>query len=131
MTPPSPEMTTMIASAKNDRLPRQRQAGRALPPFRLTVRDLAILQAVAQYRALTSPQIVALFFPTGPAARALGKINPRCQHRLQLLYHYGYLYRDEQPQKLSDGRLPFVYFLDAQGAQVLELEEGEWTPAER
>jgi hypothetical protein len=45
---------------------------------------------------------------------------------LQLLYYHGYLTRDEQPQKLSEGRKPFVYWLDKRGAQAVEeLLDGE------
>src|SRR5690349_4276988 len=100
---------TRLFSGKKSRLPRLRQEGVELPPVRVTVRDAAILAAVYQYRALTTPQIEYLFFTTEEPKRKREKISPRCQHRLQLLYHHGYLYRDEQPQKLSEGRLPYVY----------------------
>src|SRR5690348_8049906 len=74
--------------------------------FRLTARDAAICQAVAEYRALTSPQIEKLLFPSATPKSGL-KINPRCQSRLQHLFRLGYLTREEQPQKLSEGRLPY------------------------
>jgi len=32
--------------------------------------------------------------------------------RLKLLFHHGYLFRDEQPTKLTEGRRPLVYVLD-------------------
>lgn len=107
-------------------------------PFRFTVRDLALVRAVYEYRALTTVQIERLFFapaadrPPSDSSAAPVKINPRCQHRLKMLYHHGYLYRDEQPTKLSEGRRPLVYFLDAGGAKRLGEELGteiDWDPA--
>ena len=109
-----------------------------LPPFRLTARDVSLVRAVYEYRALTTVQVERLFFsppagrPTGDSPAAAVKINPRCQHRLKMLYHHGYLYRDEQPTKLSEGRRPLVYFLDAGGAARLGEEMGvaiDWDPA--
>jgi Replication-relaxation len=109
----------------------------ALPGLRLTPRDAAILMAVYRYRALTTPQIERLFFShdiTNKPRRRDDKPNTRCQYRLQLLYHHGYLTRDEQPQKLTEGRKPFVYWLDRKGAElVTELLDGEeldWNPRE-
>lgn len=91
----------------------------SLPPFHLTKRDVAILVALFEYRALTAPQIATLFFQSEH-----GEVNTRCKHRLQMLYHYGYLRRDEQPSKLSEGRKPLVYFLDREGAALLREKEG-------
>lgn len=96
-----------------------------LPGFRLTLRDIAIIKAIFEYRALTAPQIAALFF----SPDRTGEVNTRCKHRLRMLYHYGYLFRDEQPSKLSEGRKPFVYFLDSRGAEWLSQQLGkviEW-----
>jgi hypothetical protein len=45
--------------------------------------------------------------------------DTRCRKRLQRLYHHGYLWRDEQPTKLSQGRAPLVYRLDSKGAALL------------
>ena len=102
------------------RKPKRRRArvlgdATALPPLRLTPRDIAIINACYEYRALTTPQIQRLFF-TNSAARGQ---RVHCQYRLKLLYHHGYLYRDEQPTKLSEGRKPLVYFLDRKGAKLL------------
>lgn len=109
----------------------------ALPPFRMRSRDFEIVRAVAAMRCLTTLQIEALFFAPPRAKRRgtlpLGsnrKINTRCQRRLQQLFHRGYLYRDELPQRLSEGRRPLVYFLDHAGARLL-AEQGEdfdWQP---
>ncbi|MFL5627377.1 MAG: replication-relaxation family protein [Ktedonobacteraceae bacterium] len=99
----------------------------------MTARDAAILVAVYQYRALTSAQIEALFFSQGAEKKQPNKLNTRCQYRLQMLYHHGFLFRDEQPQKLTEGRKPLVYWLDEKGAQFLAEETGEevdWSSAE-
>jgi hypothetical protein len=104
------------------RLPITRRADTAnLPRFALTPRDVEIVRAVYEYRALTTPQIEALFFsPSADEPQSpRHKIDTRCQHRLSLLYHAGYLFRDEQPTKLSEGRRPLVYFLDERGAALL------------
>jgi len=95
------------------------QAG-ALPPFRLTRRDREIVRAVRDFRVLTTVQVEGLFFtPT-----LSGKVNPRCQQRLKLLFHHGFLTRDEQPQKLSEGRKPLVYALDQAGDALLAETDG-------
>jgi hypothetical protein len=86
-----------------------------LPPFKLTKRDMAIINACYEYRAITSQQLQRLFFRHGTDRGQL----TQCQLRLKLLYHHGYLYRDEQPTKMSDGRRPLVYFLDRKGAVML------------
>ncbi|MBM3315922.1 hypothetical protein FJY71_08845, partial [candidate division WOR-3 bacterium] len=85
-----------------------------------TLRDIEIIQAVQQYRALTTAQIEALFF----SPMRDGRPNPRCQMRLKHLFHRGYLARYEQPQRLSEGRKPLIYLLDRTGAQLLVSELG-------
>jgi hypothetical protein len=110
------------------------------PPHHLTLRDLAIIEAVYAYRALTTPQIETLLFPSDPATvqpqadqPESGKTN-RCRHRLKLLYHHGYLYRAELPVPLSQGRRPLVYFLDKRGRDALcdhyglQPEDIDWQP---
>ena len=144
--------------SKQNRLPRLRRARGAelaertqaqeahLPGMRLTTRDVAILLATYHYRIITSLQLQALFFSYGSASPSgapvssnnqrtdRSKINTRCQYRLQLLYHHGYLTRDEQPQKLTEGRRPFIYSLDEKGARLVEElldgEELDWNPRE-
>lgn len=107
---------------------------RRFPGLRLTPRDAAILMAVYRYRALTTKQVEKLFFSDGNAGGLSSKANTRCQYRLQLLYHHRYLAREEQAQKPSEGRKAFVYFLDKQGAQLVEElldgEELDWKPGE-
>jgi hypothetical protein len=106
-------------------LPITRRAEPAqLPAFQLTKRDRSMVQAVYEHRALTSAQIEQLFFSDGTPRTAEAKANTRCQRRLSLLFHAGYLFRDEQPTKLSEGRKPFVYFLDTAGAQLISDVRG-------
>lgn len=114
-----------------DRLPIMTRAKPGqLPPFRLTPRDLEIVKAVWQHRALTTAQVERLFFRPMVDSRP----NPRCQHRLKLLFHHGYLARYEQPQLLSEGRQPLIYQLDRKGADMLmaelslEPQELDWRP---
>ena len=104
-----------------------RVAADDLPPFRLSSRDRRAIRAVYEHRALTTDQIQRLLFPTRAGLT-------QCQHRLKLLFHHGYLFRDERPSKLSEGRKPLVYFLDTKGAAVLretfdfEGDELDWHP---
>jgi hypothetical protein len=87
---------------------------------------------VTRYRVLTTVQIARLVF----GCRG-GKLNTRCQLRLQLLFHHGFLWREEQSQRLSEGRKPFLYFLDKRGAQALathracDIEDIEWDTRDR
>lgn len=122
-------MTTLPSLEKRKRLPTLIRAPKeALPGFRLTPRDVEIMQAVHDYRALTAPQIEALFFLH---SNENAGVNARCKLRLRILYHHGYLFRDEQPTKLSEGRKPLVYFLDRMGALYLSQLEGRevnWKP---
>ena len=89
-----------------------------VPGFRVTNRDIEIVKAVYAYRALTTPQIERLLFPPDNRQDHPTKTS-RCQHRLKLLFHAQYLCREEQPQRLSDGRKPLLHFLDENGAQLL------------
>ncbi len=112
------------------RLPALRRVDAALlPGFRVTKRDAELVQLIANFRCLTSWQINRLLFP--PVRHDDTKINPRCQHRLKMLYQHGYLDRREQPQVRSQGSLPLVYFLARRGAELLEElsgQEVDWDP---
>jgi Replication-relaxation len=80
-------------------------------------------------RALTAPQIAALFFPS--SNNGGGGVNARCKHRLRMLWDLRYLFRGEQAQKKSEGRKPLVYFLDVLGAELLSQQVGvdiDWDP---
>lgn len=107
-----------------------------LPPFRLTQRDVAIIQAVYTHRVLTTPQINTLFFETSMGS-GTGTVGSRCRHRLKCLYRHGYLHRDHPPVKPAEGRRPFIYMLGKRAvpllAQVYGLlpEEIDWKPAHK
>jgi Replication-relaxation len=77
----------------------------------VTMRDIAIIEAVYRYRVMTSTQIEALLFPATTSAQA--------RLRLRLLFQNGYLYRDEQLQRPSEGKKPLLYFLDSRGVEEL------------
>lgn len=99
------------------RLPQLQRAGKeSLPGLRLTERDNAVLEKVSAYRALTTEHIEALCFT--PTTRS------KCKLRLKLLYHHGFLLRTEQPQSLTEGRKPFVYWLDKKGAELIAINRG-------
>ena len=100
-----------------------------LPAFRVTKRDVELVRLIADCRCLTSWQINRLLFP--PVRHDDTKINPRCQHRLKMLYQHGYIDRKEQPQVRSQGSLPLAYFLARRGAELLDQlsgEEVDWDP---
>lgn len=109
------------------RLPRlERVAESANVPLRMMPRDIEIIRAVYNYRVLTSEQLERLFFLQPGKERPS---NTRCSTRLQALFHHGFLARDEQPQKVTEGRKPLLYFLDRRGAEYLsQLDEVD--PAE-
>lgn len=90
------------------------------PPMRLTARDKAIVQAIYEYRVLSSVQIEALLFPSD---KLRGK-RTVCQRRLQLLYHHQFIIRIPQPVVIGEGRAPFVYALDERGAQLVASQLG-------
>ena len=88
----------------------------ALPPLRLTPRDIAIVNACYEYRGVDDAAGSAALFQQECRTWT---ISVHCQYRLKLLFQHGYLYRDEQPTKLSEGRRPLVYSLDRKGATLL------------
>lgn len=102
-----------------------RSAADALPPLHVTKRDLAVINACYEYRALTTPQIQRFFFTEGSERGRM----VQCRERLKRLYHHGYLHRDERPTRLSDGRRSLVYFLDKKGAALLADYAGVETSA--
>ena len=106
-------------------------------PFRLTQRDRDIVRSVYNYRALTSPQINTLHFPPQAGKTNRQKVSSRCHYRLRGLYEYGFLHREEQSSKPSEGRKPFVYFLDKGGLNLLAEMHGvfpddlDWHPKQK
>jgi len=120
----NPQPATKTPSTKKARLPQTRRvAAQDLPPLSLMKRDGEIVRAIAEYRALTTPQISRLLFAADEAQTE--GVSSRCFLRLKLLYHHGYVQRVEQPQILSEGRKPFMYFLDTKGAELLEDLDGD------
>lgn len=103
-----------------------------LPGFRLTTRDREIVQAVYACRALSTPQIEALFF--APPGELVAASSTRCHQRLKLLYHHGFLDRREQFASITEGRRPLVYFLAERGAELVAEQRGlaserlDWRP---
>jgi len=103
---------------KKKRLARtKRVESTKLPPHIFTRRDGEIVKAVYEYRVLTSVQLAALFLPSD---RNPSTLSSTFQNRLKLLFHDGYLDRREQPQLLSEGSKPLLYFLDTKGARLIE-----------
>lgn len=99
------------------RLPQLQRVGKEqLPSFRLTERDTGVIEKVKDFRALTTEHIEELCFT--PQTRS------KCKLRLKLLYHHGFLLRTEQPQSLTEGRKPFVYWLDKKGAELIAINRG-------
>src|SRR4051794_23302990 len=108
---------TNTASGEKQRLPRLKRVGKdTLPPFRLTERDNAIIEAVSECKALTTDHIATLFFTPSTLTK--------CDERLRKLFHHGFLLRMEQPQSLTEGRKPLVYWLDKKGAEQLAINRG-------
>src|SRR5688500_14488223 len=85
-----------------------------LKPLRLTERDLEIIQAVYEYRVLTTQHLQTLFFPSLPPAYA----------RLSALYHHGFLDRRFRGAYIDKMNTPIMYMLDKRGAELLQAERG-------
>ena len=96
---------------KAKRLPRsKRVAPDARPPMRLMERDIAILQAVNDCRALRGEHIQALFFGSRSTS----------QYRLSRLFQHEYLNRHFLPVvEGGPASSPIVYTLGKRGAQAL------------
>lgn len=131
---------TLYQDNRPSRLPVfSRASADQLPPLRLRARDLEILRATYEYRALT-PRLFELLFWTTPgladhppagAQLPPKKLNTRAHTRLQRLYHHGYLARFEQATTRRQPK-PFVYMLDQRGADLLSDDAGarvDWRPA--
>ena len=100
------------------------------PGMVLTQRDVSILEAVFQYRVMTSSQVEALLFPSATT-------HAQVRLRLKLLFQQGYIHRMEQLQRRSDGMKPFLYALDTRGAVELAalygctVQELDWRKRDR
>jgi hypothetical protein len=113
-----------IEQEQKARLPQlQRARPDELPGLQLTLRDIGIIMAICDYRALTTAQIEEIFFT--PTTRS------QCSLRLKLLFQHGYLQRTEQ--QLA-GKHPLIHWLDKRGQEVVAAQrkidpsEVDWTP---
>ena len=103
---------------------------RKRPRYQLTDRDVAVVDAVARHRFLSTDQIAALLFPTQG-----GIVSSQCRLRLRLLVSAGFLTRFEQPVVRGKGTKPALFGLAAAGPDLLvsELayapEDIDWHPS--
>jgi hypothetical protein len=100
-------MLTM-SSKKRQRAPRN-QRDKNPKPIRITQRDIAILQAIYDYRWLMTEQIYRLFFPS----------LHRAYERMEALYHNGYVGRVFPGENINQMNVAMLYVLDKRGAKVL------------
>ncbi len=84
------------------------------PPMRLMERDIDILQAVYEYRTLTTDQIQTLFFTSLSQA----------YDRLHMLYHNAYVNRILQGVHADKMSKPMLYVLDKRGIEILRRKRG-------
>jgi len=101
-------------------LPRKRRI-KSAPPFQMTDRDAAIVDAVHQYRMLEQRQVEQMFFAPTPSQYTN---TNRSRERLRLLYQHGYLERILRPIHPSEGSKGPVYRLGAKGAKFLAERAG-------
>lgn len=86
-----------------------RRAATRARTLRYTDRDLDVLDALADYRFLSIPQIQTLFFPT----------NGSTETRLRRLYEHDLVVRLYMPARPYDRRVHTIYGLSVQGAKLL------------
>ena len=101
-------------------LPEKRRAKHA-PPFQLTERDKAIVQAVHHYRMLERRQVEALFFTSASGQQTN---TSYARKRLRYLHLHSYLERILRPIDPSQGSRGPVYRLGPKGAQFLAGQSG-------
>ena len=101
-------------------LPEKRRTRQA-PPFQLTERDIAIIEAVHHCRMLERRQVEEHFF----ASTAGQHTNTSyARKRLRRLYLHGYLERILRPIDPSEGSRGPVYRLGPVGARLLAQQAG-------
>ncbi len=116
--------TTTLSPARNRPDPKR-------PRYQLTDRDVAIVDAIARHRFLSTDQIAALFFPTKG-----GIVSSQCRTRLRRLVSAGFLTRFERPVLRTEGTKSALFGLAAAGPDLLvsELayapEDIDWRPAD-
>jgi hypothetical protein len=101
-------------------LPEKRRTRRA-PPFQLTERDTAIIEAVHHYRMLERRQVEELFFLSTDGQHTN---TSYARKRLRRLYLQGYLERILRPIDPSAGSRGPVYRLGPTGARLLAQQVG-------
>ena len=82
--------------------------------MRLTPRDIAVIHAVHEHRALRRDQIQRLLFPSKNTANA----------RLQRLHAYRFLARRRLPVEYGQGSGQALYMLAGRGAQIVAEDLG-------
>ncbi len=97
------------ASAKQEKLQSR---------FVITKRDVAIIQAVYEYRVLSTYQVEALLFQPDHGQDHPTK-SSRCWARLKVLSDNGYLTRVERAPLTGGGSTPYLYQLGNRSAELL------------
>lgn len=103
--------------------------------FRLTLRDIQILEALHQKRYVATYQIMEMFWNESHGGEHGRK--KACERRMRMLFQAGLVRRIEQPTKRGNGTKPFIYALSNDGATALISELGidpteiEWQPKSR
>jgi len=115
--------TATIAQQTTTPLPRFRRSSQA-PRCLLQERDLALLEDLRRYRALTTSQLELLRgSDANPGLRFVSRLT--LTRRLKLLFHGKYVRRLARPS--ITGMQEPVYLLDSEGAKALSLKHGEVT----
>ena len=102
-----------MTQSSNPRLQRFQRA-KVPPNMSLRNRDKVVIQAVHEYRVLSTTHIQTLLFGSRQTA----------QDRLSKLYHNGYLERRAIPTLGGAASSPILYILDNRGAEILRSEFG-------
>lgn len=111
-------MTPRKPKTDQKRLPRKSRAKNP-PAMQLTDRDAELLRVVLEYRFLTI-ELFTWLFPQNPVTKensAWGITN-----RLRLLYHHGYLNRENLPVSKSVNQM--IYSMTEKGAMLLAELDG-------
>jgi hypothetical protein len=115
--------TAAIVQQTATPLPRFRRSSQA-PRCLLQDRDLALLEDLWRYRALTTSQLEQLrVSDPNPDLRFVSRLT--LTRRLKLLFHGKYVRRLARPS--ITGMQEPVYLLDSEGAKSLSLKHGEVT----
>jgi len=115
---------------QTDTAPKSLSHRRPGPTYRLTERDISVVDAVARHRFLSTDQIAALYFPA-----AGGIVSSQCRSRLRHLVEAGFLTRFERPVLRTEGSKPALFGLATGGFDLLVSELGyesgdiDWRPS--